>query len=288
MNRFLTEFNRRGFTLIELLVVIAIVAVIGTGVAVTYGRETVERARRQMTIHEAGQLRSAFQRFHADNAPRLLQGVHEPNASALFPSSDFIATFSEKPDSDDRTYGMLEFYERYGLWALLQPAVAANGERLDDSDFVYFGDADPLTGEGWQGPYADAATRVACVANGDYGDLIATTDTSDPIFPQVGTRFDDGFFHVVYFEHCEDESDTSEPIYRRLLLVAAEDPTAWDEFTKDKLGALTGNRRLGGNSTLGLAASYPLDVDTGAIQTRDTSNGLYITELLNLDLWRQP
>lgn len=279
--------KRCGFTLIELLVVIAIVAVIGAGVAVTYGRETVTRARRQMTLHEMGQLRDAFRQFHTDNAPRLLQGVHAPNASTLFPSSDFQATFSVTPDEDDRTYGMLEFYERYGLWALLQPSIAENGQRLTDSEFLVFDDADPITGEGWQGPYADVSGRVACEAEGDYGDLTVVTGSSTKaLFPQVLTRWDDGLYRVIYFEHCEDESDTEEPIYRRLLLVAAEEPTDWDEFTKEELGALTGNRRLGGDSSLGLADSYPLDVETGAIQTTDSTHGLYIMELLNLDLRR--
>ena len=39
---------RRYFTLIELLVVVAIVAVIGAGVAVMYGREVVDDAKKHI------------------------------------------------------------------------------------------------------------------------------------------------------------------------------------------------------------------------------------------------
>ena len=263
--------NRRGFTLVELLVVIAIVAVVGAGVAVTYGRGVVVQARRQMTLAEMGRIRDAFARFHADNAPRLLAGLHAPHDGEIFPSSDFVATFGgDAPGAGDRTYGMLEFYERYGLWPLLQPSVAEDGERLEDADFVVFGDPDPLTGEGWQGPYADAPSRVACVAEGDYGTLT----------PADGTRWD-GFYRVLYLEHCKDETDLTQPIYRRLFLVCAENPEDWDDFDDEELGALTGNRRLG-------ADSGPLDLATGALRQRDESRGLTFVELLNLDIWRNP
>ena len=273
--------RRRGFTLVELLVVIAIVAVVGAGVAVTYGRNVVVQARRQTTLHEMGQLRDAFARFHADNAPRLLTGLHAPNANEIFPSSDFRSTFNgDRPAEDDRTYGMIEFFERYGLWPLLQPSVSEDGDRLEDDEFVVFGAPDPLTGEGWQGPYADAPSRVACVADDAYGTLVpAGENPSDPVFPQIATRWD-GFYRVLYLEHCEDESDLTQPIYRRLFLVCAENPEDWDEFT-DELGALTGNRRLGTDSG-------PLDLATGALRQRDESRGLTFIELLNLDIWRNP
>ena len=229
-------------------------------VAVTYGRNVVVQARRQTTLHEMGQLRDAFARFHADNAPRLLAGLHAPNDnSEIFPSNDFIDTFrGDRPAEDDRTYGMIEFFERYGLWPLLQPSVSEDGDRLEDADFVVFGAPSPLTGEGWQGPYADAPSRVACIEE-DYGTLVrAGGDERKPLFPQIGTRWD-GFYRVLYLEHCEDEADLTQPIYRRLFLVCAEDPEAWDEFSADELGALTGNRRLG-------ADSGPLDLATGALR----------------------
>ena len=278
--------RRRGFTLVELLVVIAIVAVVGAGVAVTYGRSVVVQARRQTTLHEMGQIRDAFARFHADNAPRLLAGLHAPrDYGDVFPSAAFRATFREPPAEGDRTYGMLEFYERYGLWPLLQPSVSEDDTRLEDDEFVVFGDPDPLTGEGWQGPYADAPSRVACVADdayGAYGTLTPAGDgASGAVFPQIGTRWD-GFYRVLYLEHCEDEADLTQPIYRRLFLVCAEDPEAWDEFTDDELRALTGNRRRLG------ADSGPLDLATGALRQRDESRGLTFIELLNLDIWRNP
>ena len=275
--------RRRGFTLVELLVVIAIVAVVGAGVAVTYGRSVVVQARRQTTLHEMGQIRDAFARFHADNAPRLLAGLHAPrDYGDVFPSAAFRATFREPPAEGDRTYGMLEFYERYGLWPLLQPSVSEDDTRLEDDEFVVFGDPDPLTGEGWQGPYADAPSRVACVADDAYGTLTpAEADATAPLFPQIGTRWD-GFYRVLYLEHCEDEADLTQPIYRRLFLVCAEDPEAWDEFTDDELRALTGNRRRLG------ADSGPLDLATGALRQRDESRGLTFIELLNLDIWRNP
>ena len=274
--------NRRGFTLVELLVVIAIVAVVGAGVAVTYGRGVVVQARRQMTLAEMGRIRDAFARFHADNAPRLLAGLHAPHDGEIFPSSDFVATFGgDVPAVGDRTYGMLEFYERYGLWPLLQPSVAEDGERLDDADFVVFGEPDPLTGEGWQGPYADAPSRVACVVDGAYGTLVpAGENPRDPVFPQIATRWD-GLYRVLYLEHCEDEADPAQPIYRRLFLVCAENPGDWDDFNDEELGALTGNRRLG-------ADSGPLDLATGALRPRDDARGLTFVELLNLDIWRTP
>ncbi len=273
--------RRRGFTLVELLVVIAILAVVGAGVAVTYGRNVVVQARRQTTLHEMGQLRDAFARFHADNAPRLLAGLHAPapNDNEIFPSAAFRATFREPPAEGDRTYGMIEFFERYGLWPLLQPSVSEDGERLEDVDFIVFDDPSPLTGEGWKGPYADAPSRVACIEE-NYGTLVrAGEGENDPLFPQIGTRWD-GFYRVLYLEHCENEADLTQPIYRRLFLVCAEDPEAWDEFT-DELGALTGNRRLGTDSG-------PLDLATGALRQRDESRGLTFIELLNLDIWRNP
>ena len=277
--------SRRGFTLVELLVVIAIVAVVGAGVAVTYGRDVVENARRRLTLHEMGQIRDAFARFHADNAPRLLAGLHAPNDAEIFPSADFLATFTggDRPAEDDRTYGMVEFFERYGLWPLLQPSVSEDDTRLEDTDFVVFGAPSPLTGEGWQGPYADAPSRVACVADGAYGALTPAEDgATDPLFPQIATRYGaNAFYRVLYLEHCEDEADLTQPVYRRLFLVCAERPEEWDEFDAAELGALTGNRRLGTDSG-------PLDLATGALRQRDATRGLTFVELLNLDIWRTP
>ena len=277
--------SRRGFTLVELLVVIAIVAVVGAGVAVTYGRDVVDDARRRMTLHEMGQIRDAFARFHADNAPRLLAGLHAPDDSEAFPSAAFLGTFhgGDRPTEGDRTYGMIEFFERYGLWPLLQPSVSEDDTRLEDDEFVVFGEPSVRTGEGWLGPYANPTGRVACAADGAYGTLTpADEGATAPLFPQIATRYGaNAFYRVLYLEHCEDEADLTQPVYRRLFLVCAEHPEDWDEFDAAELGALTGNRRLG-------ADAGPLDLATGALRQRDASRGLAFVELLNLDIWRNP
>jgi len=279
--------TRSAFTLIELLVVVALLAVIGTGVVVTYGKSTVTDSKRQMTIHEMGQIRDAFIRFHADNSGRLLDGIQEPGNGAWLPTSDFCGTFTgpDAPlastgDTSDRVYGMLEFYERYGLWALLQPAVMREGYSDDSDYFISFGSPDPLRGTGWQGPYATASSRVPCYINAD-GLLTDCSDglaaASDLRFPQPATRFG-GFYRVLFYEYCEDYSDTVKPVYRRLVLMCSEEPSEHDEW--DELTAFTGNRRGG---TTG--SPFPLNLQTGAIELY--TNGVYFVELLNLDRWHR-
>ncbi len=281
--------GRAGFTLIELLVVVAIVAVVGAGVAVTYGHDLVTRARRQVTVREMGGIRDAFARFYADCQPRLLAGLHAPKDSEIFPSGDFLGTFrsGDTPTTGDRTYGMVEFYERYGLWPLLQPSVSEDDTRLEDADFVVFGGFDPVTGEGWQGPYLSAGT-VAAQTGDFYG------ESSGVVLPQPATRHE-GLYRVVYYEHCNDADDLAEPVYRRLFLVCAEEPAKWQTFTvegsgdeRTGLGLLTGNRRMGERNSGDARYGYPLNLTTGALErTYDPSTGLYVVELLNLDLWRQ-
>lgn len=272
-----------GFTLIELLVVIAVVAIIGAGVAVSYGRETVENARRQMTFHEMGAIRTAFQTFHQANLRRIYQGIDDPETFERLPTATFLNTLdgpvhpatAGTADAHDRLYGMVEFYERYGLWALFRPDIIiaeSGGARFEDIFSVY----DPLSESGWNGPYLDAQNRVLCrrdvledrlvpAASGDLGAL----------YPQVRTRFDDGFYRVLYFEHCEEEV-TGAPVFRRLLLVAAESPAAFDELTAEELGRFSGNWRLG-------TGPAPLNPETGAIEQYDAAARLFFVELLNLD-----
>ena len=123
--------KKKGFTLIELLVVVAIIAVIGAGVAVMYGREVVDDAKKQMTLHEMGQIRDAFQRFWADNAAQMMDGLTVPGSATPMPTADFAfiagdtQTFNASMPADDpqRLYGALEFFERYGLWMLFQKSV---------------------------------------------------------------------------------------------------------------------------------------------------------------------
>lgn len=284
--------GRAGFTLIELLVVVAIVAVVGAGVAVTYGHDLVTRARRQVTVREMGGIRDAFARFYADCQPRLLEGLTTPGGTALpnaFRSGTYaVDTVSGTMAAGDRLYGMLEFFERFGLWPLLQPSVTdGEGERLEADTFAVFGGFDPVTGEGWQGPYLSAGT-VAAQTGDFYG------WSSDVVLPQPATRHE-GLYRVVYYEHCENESDPAEPVYRRLFLVCAEEPAKWQTFTvegsgdeRTGLGLLTGNRRMGETASGNAWYGYPLNLTTGALErTYDPSTGLFIVELLNLDLWRQ-
>lgn len=269
----------KGFTLVELLVVVAIIAIIGTGISVTYGKEHAERAKRQMTIHEMGQIKKAFQQFYADNEIQIFQGLNLPDSETeKFPTVQFANELTEGIASNEmRLYGALEFFERLGLWPLMQPAIAG----IETNKFVVFQKPDILTGEGWQGPYMDVPSRVACGRNGD-GDLVmlsADPAVAAPHYPQMANRYK-GIYRVLYFEHCVDDSDDSEPVYRRLLLICAENETAYDSSAE--LLPLTGNRR-GGNS----GDAYPLDLDTGSVERYDADTGLFITELLNLDKWHR-
>ncbi len=263
---------RLGFTLVELLVVIAIVAVIGAGVSVYYGRDNVDRGKREMTRHEMGQIRQAFQQCYADNSIQLMREITEHDSLKPLPTTSFINTFKAKPDQTNRLYGMVNFFERYGLWCLKQPAIrdVASGRLITFKPF------DAMVGTGWQGPYISMNAGAACVVDGDNWVKPDPDKTTEIILPQIATRYE-GIYRIVYFEHCEDERDTSEPIYRRLLLVCAVNDEAID--TADELRSYSGNRRKGDNA-------YPLNLDTGVIRTYDESKGLFFVELLNLDQWR--
>ena len=265
---------RGGFTLVELLVVISIVALMGTGVSVYYGKEHAVNAKRQMTLHEMEQIRQAFRQFYADND----SGLHDlttPDGDPL-PTLPFRYGFAADPGTG-RLYGMAEFFECYGLWPLLQPAVVG----VVADDFKVFGAASVPAGEGWHGPYLDAGNRTACTSGDIDGDglpdLAAARVVQAPLFPQITSRYN-GIYRVLYYEHCEDYADPTQPVYRRLLLVCAEN-SAYSSTAA--LLTLTGNRRGGlGNDP------FPLDVNTGAVAQHDASRGLFFTELLNLDIWR--
>ena len=264
------QHKQTGFTLVELLVVIAIIAVIGTGISAYYGKEHAARAKRQMTLHEMNQIKQAFQQFHGDNETLLLQGLATPDGDTL-PTAFFTSSFSVDAGAarDTRLFGSIEFFERFGLWPLMQPSIAG----LSTNDFTAFPRPNLLTGEGWQGPYLDAPSRIACIPDAADG-LVAAAAADFPVFPQMANRYN-GIYRVIYYEHCEDDSDTAEPIYRRLLLVCSE---SVDFDTFSELLQFTGNRRSG-------VSAYPLDPASGTIAAYDESRGLYFAELLNMDAW---
>lgn len=299
--------KRKAFTLIELLVTVAIIAVIGAGVAVFYGRDVVDDAKRQMTIHEMGQIRDAFLRFWAENSTQMMNGMTVADTTADLPDGDFdfIAsddfTYTTPTTSNpQRFYGAMQAFERYGLWPLLRDGVRRLDETSSDRIQVFRAVTDerkytfkvpsPLTGEGWRGPYLNATDSAVCTANGKTVEM-ATKDGASRkgvtsgnnisetaiCFPQPKTKYDDangGIYRVIYYEHCPSET-TGQPIYRRLLLMAAQEPMRYDEWSE--LQPLLGNRRFAA------ATGEPLDVVTGAVKPYDAARGLFFMELLNFD-----
>jgi len=277
---------RKAYSLVELLLVVAIVAAIGSGVSVSYGKMLVDRSHNQLTQREMAEIKRAFLSFYADNSPRLLAGVTLPGSTVRLPTADFCSTFTSAnaplpatAAHPNRLYGILEFFERYGLWCLMRPGIIWK-DHADDSDFIVFDSPTVERPAGWTGPYLTAPVTLPCIESRQ-GLLVAATrencSATDPFFPQIRTRFSDphAFYRVVYFEHSWNEGDPAEPVYRRLLLVASSRPNAFE--TRESLLALTGNRR-GGD-----ASGYPLDRTTGTIPLADEARGLYFTELLNLD-----
>ena len=302
--------TQKGFTLIELLVVVAIIAVIGAGVAVVYS-DVVDNARKQMTIHEMGQIRDAFNRFWADNSAQMMDGMTIANSNILLPDSSSFAfsasddkTYSSsKPAESQRLYGVMQALERHGLWPLLQRSLHRKGDSdpiqvfysRQDSRKYEFNSPAPTTGKGWRGAYLNSVSTLECVQNGAMVEAVAADGpatngvTSGSAiadvsvrFPQPATKYDNGanggMYRVVYYEHCEDERDGM-PIYRRLLLLAAEDPIKYD--TWDEIKAFAGNRRYSS------ANGEPLNLETGAIDAYDEAHGVFFMELLNFDtVWR--
>lgn len=264
----------KGFTLVELLLTVSIVAVIGTGAAVYYGREVLDNANRQIALHEMGQVRDAFQRFWVDNSAQMMDGVVVADTFDPLPSDDF--EFSAKGDgqtysaadvsSPQRFYGVMEFFERYGVWPLLEKSVYIGGARrearffLDDSRACAFCAYDPAVGAGWRGPYLSAS--------------LCTVKTVDGVsLPWIRSK-SGAEYRLIFFEHCEDPREGA-PIFRRLILVGALKPADID--TWDKLRGLVGNRRYAG------AGGEPLDLATGSVRNFDPVRGLCFMELLNFD-----
>lgn len=298
----------RAFTLLELLVVIAIIAVVGAGTVVFYGREVVANSRSQMTLHEMQEIKKAFLRFYDDNGRRLRGNFAEHDGTSL-PSSSFTDRLVDPPstDAERRFYGQMEFFETYGLWFLMFRKTADITPNPDPEDgyelFPEFDEYDIETGEGWNGPYLDVSSRLAWVY--DVTDRREDGSYEGTSFPQVADKFGGatlmlpdnvspdfvqplGVYRLLYYEHCENISDTSEPIYRRLLLVGPAGNTDRDELEnaetgEDELLLETGNRR-GANA-------LPDGIDQGRLNlsTGDFSHGrgIFVIDLLNFDIVRE-
>ena len=306
------HYMKKAFTLIELLVVVAIIAVIGAGVAVMYGREVVDDAKKQMTIHEMGQIRDAFNRFWADNSAQMMGGMTTADTSptALPSSFEFVSgdsqTYTVPTTSEpQRLYGVMQFFERYGLWPLMQKSVFSKVRTVRHQIFqtsaegsrrYAFMPPSPMSGNGWRGPYLNSVSARECVLNSSAsggniveavldssgvtsGDSVADTSVR---FPQPATKYDNGanggIYRVFYYEHCANEYE-GQPIYRRLILMAAIEPMQYDTWEEIKVFA--GNRRYSS------ASGAPLNPETGAIDAYDEAHGVFFLELLNFDtVWR--
>ncbi len=266
------------FTLLELLVVVAIIAVVGSAVAVTYGRKNVDDAKDKMTLHDMQEIKKAFLRFQFDNGSRLKQAFAD-HEGTLLPSAGFLADFQTDHPEDPALEARMEFFETYGLWFLMRPTIYDVDAADRDSGEIYrfpdFGAYDRIAGEGWNGPYLDGDTNKAWVIGGAR-------------FPQIGGKHGLatvdadgnplGVYRLLYYEHQEDDD---QPYYRRLLLVSPRDNASWD--TLAELLPQTGNLRGGTDQGR-------LNLDTGAFENLvadgDDDDGVspfFVLELLNMD-----
>jgi len=263
--------DAQAFTLLELLVVLAILAVIATGIAGVYGRQNIDEAKDKMTLHEMREIKNAFLRFESDNYRRLYEEFVDHNGATL-PSSAFESTFTAGHIDDERLERQMEFYETYGLWFLMLPKVSAVVENTSDSDetdeFPVFTEYSALASDGWNGPYLDATAREAW----NYGgiDFPQVADKHGGLADNNGNAL--GVYRLLYYEHCEDLTDDTEPIYRRLLLVS----TRGSSLTGDDLLLETGNLR--GGSDAGR-----LNQSTRTFSNTDDSP-FFILELKNMDI----
>ncbi len=238
-------FQKRAFTLVELLVVVSIIAVVGSGVAVSYANHRKE-ARDQVTLHEMFQIKEAFLRFYNDNDSQLHRPLVNHEGAALPDSISFAAAHTDNNLHD----GLMEFFETYGLWFLMQ------GSHPDaDMDFPDFGTYNALRGEGWNGPYLDVPVRQ-------------TSTNGTVVFPQIEDKYGTAY-RMLYYEHDEGAPD---PVFRRLLLIGSRGDEDWDELTE--LVGRAGNLRDAGND------EGRLNLATGAMEI---DGAFYIVELLNMD-----
>ncbi len=296
------SFSRCAFTLVELLVVVAIIAVVGTGVAVTYGRKTIDASKDQLTLHEMHEIKKAFLRFHSDNYLRLQREFADHKGASL-PSTDFRSSLSSysNDDASKRFYGQMDFYETYGLWFLMLPRIsgASTAEHPEEGyklfpEFVMFS---AVTGDGWNGPYLDVNAREAWTYDAVWKDDPIEYEGID--FPQIadkhgGHRYEYPIenepsivkpldvYRLLYYEHQEPSGGT---IYRRLLLVAPRGNANADEIKAGELLDQTGTRRRGAdrgrlNLHTGTFSNDPLDIND---DEDESASPFFVLEFLNMD-----
>jgi prepilin-type N-terminal cleavage/methylation domain-containing protein len=157
--------KKKNFTLVELIVVVAIVAVIGSGIAVTY-TGLQEDAKAKMTLYEMKEIKDAFTRFYDDNYLEL----NKP-----------IVNHAGGIESDKMAY-----FETYGLWPLLKHKIEITGN--PDMEFSKY---DPLKGYGWNGPYVENIKLYEgkTITQGVYN------------FPQINDKYSD-YYRIVKLEHA--------------------------------------------------------------------------------------
>ncbi len=160
------------FTLIELLVVVSLVALIATGVTVTYSGVR-NKATKQMTLKDMNSVREAFKVFYSDNYKQ-------------------IQTIKGRSGTGD----FLDYFQDYGLWGLFQKKAKA-------FDFEAF---NPLSGNGWGGPYIEGSARIDKDVDG-YG------------YPQP-SDLGKNAYEVLKVEFSDSGTN-----YKRLLLVSTSDGT---------------------------------------------------------------
>ncbi len=153
--------QKKSFTLVELIVVIAIIAVVGSGVAVSYiGLE--QEKKDEMTLYEMNEIKKAFTRFYDDNYLKLNKPLEKHNGTT---------------ETDKMVY-----FETYGLWALLKKKIEITG-----SPDMEFPEYDSLKENGWNGPYLENMNLYSgkSITVGGYE------------FPQINDKYAD-YYRIVH------------------------------------------------------------------------------------------
>lgn len=230
---------------------VSILAVVGTGVIISYPRSIVTGSRDQMTLQEMKAIAGAFDRFYEDNSLRLNRPLTRANGQPL-PTAVFQASFQPAHTPSARLEQQMNWFERYGLWFLFQSGIdkAAPGF----SSFPPYG---PNEAQGWRGPYIESASRDFWEVDG--------VDFPQPLSPNGSA------YRLLYVEHDADMTDPESTVYRRLLLVTGLGSFRVSPTTD--LTSFTGNLRQGDDSGF-------IDLRTGGVRPVE---GFAVLELLNLD-----